>query len=127
VCDRSCAILIVDLFWLVISDACHALIVILSTIRSYGCNDSLEWAATSRQRDQPAQAVATATLPSAAMLEMTSSLPGAEAHHRIAMVAIGWRGHSHLAGLEPPTSSVPRMSPATTSAADLSIAGSALV
>ena len=42
VCDRSCAILIVDLFRLVISDACHALIVILDTIRTYSCNDSLE-------------------------------------------------------------------------------------
>jgi hypothetical protein len=118
---------ILALFQPVISDACHALIVILGTIRSYGCNDSLEWAASSRHGDQAAQAVATATLPSAAMLELTSSSARAEAHHRIAMVAMGWRGNSHLAGVEPPTSSVPRMSPATTSAADLSIAGSALV
>jgi hypothetical protein len=49
VCDRSCAILIVDLLWLVISDACHAWIVILDTVRPYGCNGGLEWAETSRQ------------------------------------------------------------------------------
>jgi hypothetical protein len=52
VCDRSCAILIVDLFRPVISDACHALIVILNTIRSYSCNDSLELGETPRQREQ---------------------------------------------------------------------------
>jgi hypothetical protein len=79
---------ILALFQPVISDACHALIVILDTIRYYDCNDRLEWAASSRQTDQPAQAVATATLPAAAMLEMTSSPARAEAHHRIAMVAI---------------------------------------
>jgi hypothetical protein len=42
ICDKSCAILSVDLFQPVISDACHALIVIVDTIRSYSCNDSLE-------------------------------------------------------------------------------------
>ena len=43
ICDKSCTILIVDLFRLVISDACHALIVIFDTIRSYSCNGSLAW------------------------------------------------------------------------------------
>jgi hypothetical protein len=49
VCDRSCAILIVDLLWLLISDARHAWIVILDTIKPYSCNGSLECAETSRQ------------------------------------------------------------------------------
>jgi hypothetical protein len=31
--------------------------VILDTIRSYGCNDRLEWAASSRQRDQQLKAI----------------------------------------------------------------------
>jgi hypothetical protein len=48
---------ILALFQPVISDACHALIVILDTIRSYGCNDRLEWAASSRQRDQQLKAI----------------------------------------------------------------------
>jgi hypothetical protein len=49
ICDKSCAILILDLFWLVISDARHALLVIFITIRSYSCNGSLEWGKTFRQ------------------------------------------------------------------------------
>jgi hypothetical protein len=53
VCDRSCAILIVGLFWLVISDACHARIVIFNIIRSYGCNGSLEWDETLGERGPP--------------------------------------------------------------------------
>ena len=100
---------ILALFQPVISDACHALIVMVDTIRSYGCDDHLEWAASSRQRNQPTQAVATATMPSAVMLEMTSSSARGRGR-RIATVAIGWRGHGHLAGFEPPTSSrVPQL------------------
>jgi hypothetical protein len=127
-CDRSCAILIVDLFLLLISDACHAWIVILDTIKPYSCNGSQEWAETLGKKDQPAQAIATATSPSAAlMLNDLVICPGQKptiAPRRLLSVG---RGHSHLAGRKPPTSFVPRMSSATTSAADLSIAGSALV
>ena len=127
--DRSCAILIVGLFWLVISDACHACIVILDTIKPYSCNGSLEWAETSRQEG------------SASSSGSNSDLAVHRAHAQNDLVvcpgqkptiAPRWlssvgRGHSHLAGREPPTSFVPRMSSATTSAADLSIAGRALV
>lgn len=48
---------ILALFQPAISDACHALIVLLDTIKSYGCNDRLEWAASSRQGDQQLKAV----------------------------------------------------------------------
>ena len=83
---------ILALFQSVISDVCHALIVIFATIRSYGCNDRLEWAASSRHRDQPAQAVATATLPPATMLknDLVVARDRSPPSH---CDGIGWRGH----------------------------------